>query len=166
MVSKQVLDYVKKLSLEDHAILFYESLRIKQQVLFTFLRYGLERDEGAVYVAGEEPPEQIRKKMRKFGMDVERFELKGALKVVNYDPLFIRKGMVNPIPEVMENLKKIIRDFEIGGKKEIRMAGEGSYQFIQRNKTEELLEFEMTLGAHCEFHLRLFVPTTLNRFYL
>jgi len=146
LVPKQVLDYVKKLSLGDHAVLFYESLRIKHHVLFTFLRDALERGAGALYIAGEETPEQIRKKIRKFGMDVEQFELKGALRVVNYDPLLIRKGMVNPIPEIMENLNGIIRDFEICGKREICFAGEGPYQFIQRGKIQELLEFEMTLG--------------------
>jgi len=146
LVPKQVLDYVRKLSTGDHAVLFYESLDVKQQVLFTFLREGLERGAGVLYIAGEETPEQIRKKIRKFGMDVEQFQLKGALRVLNYDPLLIRKGMVNPIPEIMENFNGIIRDFEISGKREIRFAAEGPYQFIRRDKMQELLELEKTFG--------------------
>ena len=109
LISRQVLGYVKKLSLGDHAILLYESLAIKHRVLFTFLREGLEKGDASIYVAAEETPEQIRRGMKGFGIDVEKYKLEDSLKVLNYDPLYMRGEVVNPIPEIMENWSKEIQ---------------------------------------------------------
>lgn len=64
MVNEQILDYVKNLSPGDHAILLYESIEDKDQVLFNYIKAGLDRGEAAVYVTAQVSSEQVRKRLK------------------------------------------------------------------------------------------------------
>jgi hypothetical protein len=146
MVPMQVLEYVKKLSRMDHAVFLYESLEIKHQVLFSFLNNGLEKGMGCIYVAGEETPEQIRKTMKDFGIDVEKYELEGSLRVLNYDPLYVRRGVFNSIPEIMENWSKEIQHFVLHGIKDVRIASEAAFKMVEHASIQDILDYETSLG--------------------
>jgi len=145
-----VLNYLQNLTIGDHAVLFYETPDEKQQCLFTFLRGGLERGEVAVYVAGEEPPEQVRRDMEKFGIEVEECEAEGSLKVYNYDPWYMKRGSPNPPSEIIQNWMKLVEEARAKGKKGIRATSEASLQFIRRGKTCELFEYEASLGRRLQ----------------
>lgn len=146
MIPTQVLNYIKKLSVGNHVVLFYESLEMKRQVLFTLLKEGLEREEAAVYVAAEETPEEIWTSIKNFGVDVEKYELEDSLEVASYDPLYMRSKVINPIPKTLEYWNEIIQFYQERGKKGIRAVSEVSFQFIKHGKTAELLEYEASLG--------------------
>ena len=148
-----VLNYLQSLAMGDHAVLFYETLDEKQRCLFTFLKGGLERGEVAVYVAGEEPPEQVRRDMKQFGIEVEKREGEGSLKIYNYDPWYMKGGSVNPPSEIIKNWMKLVEEARAKGKKGIRAASEVSLQFIRRNKTRELFEYEASLGRRLQTSL-------------
>jgi len=138
------LRYVERLEASDHGIFFYRSPEEKRRVLFNFLKAGLDRDEGAVYVAGEEAPRTIRKAMLHFGLDVEGLEREGLLKVVNYDRWYIVDGKVE-IPNIAALWKKAYEEALERGLKGLHVCGEIGC-FFRHNLVEELVEYEKACG--------------------
>ena len=67
------IKYVEKLSLGDHAILFYYDEIVKRLVSIPFLRSGMRRGIAVVYLASERRMDRVAKEMRR-GMDVEELE--------------------------------------------------------------------------------------------
>jgi len=62
----------------DHVILFYDDPNDKHQVLFTYLKAGLDHGEADAYISTQETPNQIREAMKQFGVDVDKLEKSGA----------------------------------------------------------------------------------------
>jgi len=138
------LSYLEKLGASDHGIFFYRTPEEKRRVLFNFLKTGLDRGEGAVYVAGDENPGMIREAMLDFGLDVKGLERKGLLKVVNYDGWYIvNKGV--EISNVMALWKRAYEETLERGLKGLHACGEVGC-FFRHNLVEGLIEYEKALG--------------------
>ncbi|MCW4004584.1 MAG: MEDS domain-containing protein [Candidatus Bathyarchaeota archaeon] len=67
---------VREIRASDHVILIYDSARMKQQILLSFIDLGLKNNEAAIYVASDETPRQIREAMMRYGIAVENHEKK------------------------------------------------------------------------------------------
>jgi len=143
MEKSEILEFVKQMKAKDHAIMFYSKPKDKHQVLFTYLKAGLEAGEAAVYVASEETPDQIRQAMKKFSIDVDRFEKSGALRVIDYKNCYIFEGKVNP-SKSKEFWKKLNNESISGGLKGLRVAGETAC-FFKHGMVKELVEYERSL---------------------
>ncbi len=117
------LKYSRKLSAFDHGIFFYHTIEEKRQVLFNFLKEGLDNQKGAVYVAGEESPRTIRKAMLNFGIDVKNLEREGLLTIVNYDKWYIVNGKVE-IPKIVGLWEKACDKAEEKGLRGLHVCGE------------------------------------------
>ena len=74
MEKNEILDFVQQMKARKHAIMFYSKPKDKRQVLFTYLKAGLDHGEVAAYIASEESPDRIKQAVRRFGMDVDGFE--------------------------------------------------------------------------------------------
>ena len=138
------LKYLEKLEASDHGIFFYRAPEEKRRVLFTFLKAGLDRDEGAVYVAGDEAPRMIRRAMLNFGLDVKGLERKGLLKVANYDEVYIVDGKVE-VSNILALWKKAYETALERGLKGLHACGETGC-FFRHNLVEELVEYEKAIG--------------------
>jgi len=68
-----LVELVKNMKPTEHVILLYSNSKEKHDILFTYLKAGLEMGEAAAYVAGEQSPEEVRRAMREFGIDVGRY---------------------------------------------------------------------------------------------
>jgi len=86
--------FLGSLQPSDHCISFYRTPEEKRATLFNFLKAGLDRGEGAVYVAGDDAPEVILKAMLDYGLDVRGLEKEGLLNVIDYDGWYIVDGKV------------------------------------------------------------------------
>jgi hypothetical protein len=149
---KQVLEFVKNMKPRDHVVLFYTSPEDRNQVLFTYLKTGLERKEAAAYVASQQSPEQIKQAMRQFGIDVGKYERKGALKVMNYREWYIVDGRFD-IPRTMQLWKDMLTESKKKGFKGLRVTGEMAC-FFDNKMIRELVEYENSL------HRTLDLPMT------
>jgi len=138
------LSYLEKLEASDHGILFYPTPEEKRRVLFNFLKIGLDRDEGAVYVAGDEAPRMVRKAMLNFGLDVKGLEREGRLKVVNCDGWYIVDKGVG-IANIMALWKRAYEEALERGLKGLHACGEVGC-FFRHNLVEELVRYEKALG--------------------
>jgi transcriptional regulator of met regulon len=142
-MKKQVLEFVRKMKARDHVVLFYTSSEDKNEVLFTYLKAGLERKEAAAYVSSQQSPEQTKQAMREFGIDVDKYEQMGALKVMDYRNWYIIGGKFDP-SRTLQSWKDMLAESKKRGFKGLRVTGEMSC-FFDNKMTRELLEYEKSL---------------------
>jgi hypothetical protein len=86
--------YVRNLKVGSHSIFFYRSPHEKHEVVFNFLQAGIEKGEGAVYIASQETSTRIRRYMEDFGLNVKSLERDGVLRVFDYDGWCLVDGEV------------------------------------------------------------------------
>jgi archaellum biogenesis ATPase FlaH len=139
----EILEFVKSMKTTDHVILLYTNTEDKHIVLFTYLKAGLEKDEAAAYVAGEETPEEIKQAMREFGIDVERYEGRGALRIIDYRDWYIIDGKFD-MSKTIGLWKKLLDESKAKGFKGLRVTGEMTC-FFENNMVKELVEYEKAL---------------------
>jgi hypothetical protein len=131
-----------------HAVLVYDSLENKRQVLFRHLRMGVNR-EGLVYACSEETPQEIRRGLENSGVDVGNLEAKGTLMVKNYDEVYIVNGLVDS-PRIVDGFSKLAWGFARKGMEGVRAAGEMSC-FLREQKISELIQYERALHRKLSF---------------
>ncbi|MFW9956198.1 MAG: MEDS domain-containing protein [Candidatus Thorarchaeota archaeon] len=141
--AENLIRSLRHLRPRDHVVLFYDSQELKRQVLFSYIKNGLERGDGAVYVCSEETVNEIIDGMKRYGIDVESHLRSKGLVVVDYADFYIKKGQFS-IDDVMEGWESYYNEAQKNGFKGLRVTGEMSC-FIKHNLTEELLDYEKAL---------------------
>lgn len=153
MEKTEILDFVRHMKPKDHVVMFYSDPEDKHQVLFTYLKAGLENGETAVYVAGEETPNEIREAMKQLGTNVERYEREGALRIIDYREWFIVDGKFDLV-RTMSLLMEMHKEVKARGFKGLRFTGEMAC-FFKHGLVKELVEYQESL------HRVLEVPITV-----
>ena len=136
----------------DHIILVYNSLESKHTVLFNYILNGIENDEAAIYVCSEEAPTDVKDAMKNFGINVEEQLLTGALKIMDYNEIYIQNGEFS-IDNVMEKWNKFYEDALNSNFEGLRVTGEMQC-FLTHQLVHELIEYEKAL------HTVLDIPIT------
>ncbi len=144
----EVLDFVEQMKTSDHVILFYSNPEDKHQVLFTFLKAGLDKGEAAAYVASQETPDKIREGMRSFGINVNELEKSGALRVMHYEDWYFKDGAFDVL-KVMELWKNLHDEVMAKGFRGLRVTGEMAC-FFEKKMVKELVEYERSLHRTVE----------------
>jgi len=139
----EILEFVRRMKAKEHVIMFYTKPEDKRLVLFTYLKAGLDQGEAALYVTGQESPDEIRRAMRQFSIDVERFEKLGALHVIDSNGWYFIGGKFN-VSKTMELLRKLYNEALAKGFKGLRGAGEMTC-FFENRMVKELVEYENSL---------------------
>ena len=142
-VPEKIQQFLQSLRPTNHVIFVYNSLEAKYNVLFNYLRSGLENGEAAVYVTSEEDPKQIRGAMKRLRFDVEKYEKAGALKILGYEDIYIIDGKFS-VPTTMNLWKELYNEALKQGFNGLRVTGEMAC-FFQHNLVEELIEYERAL---------------------
>jgi hypothetical protein len=163
MEKDEIIDVVRNMKPTDHVIMFYEFPEDKHHVLFTYLKAGLDSQEAAAYVAGDEKPDEIREAMKKFGIDVDYYERKGMLHIINYNEWYIIDGKFS-IEKTVNLWKTLLDDATAKGFNGLRVTGEMTC-FFKYGMINELVEYEnslhrvldIPLTAICAYSLPLMV---------
>jgi hypothetical protein len=142
LLEKELETFFDGMKPSDHALLFYDSQESKHRILYNYLKDGLEKGKGIVYICSEEKPGQIRRGLRGFGIDVEPNERSGNLLIKNFDEWYIEDGRVE-ILKIINHWNETYNRFNEKGLG-MRVAGETSC-FFQQNKVRELLRYEYAL---------------------
>ena len=146
----------------NHVVFFYGSLEAKYNVLCNFLKIGLENGEAVAYIASEEDLGNIRETMKRFGIDVDKSEKKGALRILGYNEYYFVDGKFN-IQTTNRLFKKMYNNALKKGFMGFRIFGETAC-FFHKNRYDELIEIERTakrtldlpIIAMCAYNLKLF----------
>jgi len=142
-VAEKATHFIKQLRPMDHVVLMYESLEAKYNVLFNYLTVGLEDGEAAVYIATEEAPSAIRDAMKRFGIEVEKYERIGALRILGCNDCYIIDGEFD-ISTTIGLLNKLYSEALSKGFKGFRVAGEMAC-FFEHDLIQELIDYERAL---------------------
>jgi len=143
----------------------YDDPEAKYNVLFNYLKVGLDNGEAGVYVASDENPSQIREAMKRFGIDVEKCEKKDALQILGYEDIYIIDGKFS-ITTTINLWNKLCNEALKQGFKGLRVTGEVAC-FFKHNLIQELIEYEKTLHrvldipmiAICAYNARMLNKT-------
>lgn len=147
-VPEKVAHLMEKLSPTNHLIFFYDTPEAKYNVLFNYLKVGLDNGEAAVYVASDEKPSQIREAMKRFGINVEEYEKTGAICILGYEDIYIMNGKFSASTTINlwnELYWKALKN----GFKGLRVTGETGC-FFKHNLIQELLEYEKALHRNLD----------------
>ncbi|MDH5690968.1 MAG: MEDS domain-containing protein [Candidatus Bathyarchaeota archaeon] len=142
-IPNKVTDFVGTLKPTDHIIFLYQSEEAKHNVLFNYIKVGLENGDAGAYVASEESPSEIRDAMRQFGISVEKYEKTGALSILSYDDVYIIDGKFD-IPTTIGLWSKLYDKAMAKGFKGLRVTGEMAC-FFEQNLLQELIDYERAL---------------------
>jgi hypothetical protein len=140
---EKLTSILEQLETTNHVILVYDSPEAKREVLFNYLKMGLENGEAGVYVASDETPSEIRRAIRQFDRKMGKYEKTGALRILGYEDIYIINGKFDA--ETTINLwKKLQEESRAKGFPAMRVIGETAC-FLKYNLTEELLNYEKQL---------------------
>jgi len=158
---KKAPHFISKLNPTNHVIFLYESTEVKHKVLFEYVKVGLQNDEAVAYVATEENPNHIREAMKRFGIDVERNERTGALRVLGCNDFYFIDGKFNA-QTTIGLMRKMYDEALKKGFKRWRGVGEMAC-FFEKSLVREMVDYERTLHrvldlpviAICAFNTRM-----------
>ncbi len=145
---ENILRSLKHLRPRDHVVLFYDTPELKHEILFNYIKSGLDRGEAARYICSEESPEEIANGMREYGIDVDAYRKSGALTIMYYSDFYIKDGKFD-IQDVMDSWQQFYNEARSAGFKSLRVTGEMSC-FIKHGLVEDLLEYEKALHSVLE----------------
>jgi hypothetical protein len=143
-----LVDFVKNLKPTQHVILFYYEPELKRQLLFAYLKAGLDNGEAAAYITSQETPEQIKEAMRKFSIDVDGYEAAGALRVIPYTEWYYLDGHFD-VCRTKNLWQNLYEQTSARGFKGLRVTGEVSC-FFDRGDVNELVAYEESLHKNVE----------------
>ncbi len=136
--------YLSNLLPTEHLALIYKTPESKYTVLCNYLKFGLENGESVIYINPEDNQLQVRDVLNRFGIDVEKNEEAGAIKIIPVNEFYIIDGKYD-IATTLGLAKKLYDDAIEKGFKGCRIFGDSSC-FFKNNLIDELIEFERTLG--------------------
>jgi sugar-specific transcriptional regulator TrmB len=142
-VPEKVIGFMEQLRPTNHLIFVYDNPEAKYNVLFNYLKVGLDNGEAGVYVASDEKPSQVREAMKRFGIKVEKYEKKDALRVFGYEDVYVRDGKFS-LTTTISLWSKLYNEALKNGFKGLRVTGEMAC-FFKHNLIRELIEYEKTL---------------------
>jgi sugar-specific transcriptional regulator TrmB len=142
-VSEKMMDFMEKLRPTNHLIFVYDSPEAKHNVLFNYLKVGLDKGEAGVYVTSDENPSRIREAMKQFGIPAEEYEKTGALHILGHEDIYIIDGKFSTTT-TMNCWNKLYKDAVKQGFKGLRATGEMAC-FFKHNLIRELIEYEKAL---------------------
>jgi sugar-specific transcriptional regulator TrmB/hemerythrin-like domain-containing protein len=141
--AEKVTRFIKQLKPSDHVILVCENPETKYQMLFSYIKLGLDEGESTLYVCSEAKPTQIRHAMKLSGIDVEKHENAGALTILPYNEFYIIDGKFSTT-NTLSRSYKLYKEALTSGFKGLRVACEMAC-FFKHNMVQELVDYEKAL---------------------
>lgn len=163
MQTEKLTSFIKQIQPTNHIIMFYDNVETKRRILFDYLSDGLAKGKGIIYICSDESPDEIRKGLISYGIDVEPNERSENLLIKNSE-WYIEKGKADTL-KIINRMNDAYRKFSEKGLG-MRIMGEASC-FFKQNKVRELLRYEYALhkvltipiDAICAYNLQSIVDT-------
>jgi len=142
LLSENIRDFLKNIGPYQHIGLFYDTLEGKHSILFDYLSEGLNDGKGIVYVCHEETPDEIRRGMSSFGIDVEPNEKAGNLVIHNGHEWYMLGDTIEPL-RIINQWNELYQRFHKKGLG-MRVTGEVT-GFFNEDRVSDLLRYEYAL---------------------
>lgn len=119
----------------------------RRQVLYNFVKGGLERNMGVYYISFKETTEEIISGMSDFGINVANFKREGSLIITKWEKVTLGKI---PVPnEIMCTWNSVADRFLKSGKAGCRICSDMDY-FTEKKMKDKLLDLEFVIHSRAE----------------
>ena len=135
--------YVRRLSLGDHAVLFYNTEEIRHKLVYPFLETGLTKGEAVVYLVPENRLDSEKQEIQRHGIDFNNLD-KEALTITSAEEWYLQKGKTQA-ETIINNWMTLLKNKQRTGFTGLRVATEMEV-FFNYSKRKELIEYENALG--------------------
>lgn len=157
---KKTLEFVKNVVAHKHIAFFYTSDDRRIQVLYNFVKGGLERNMGVCYISFKESAEEIISAMWDFGIDAANFERRASLIITNWEKVTLGK---TPDPnDIMRTLNSVADRFLKSGKAGCRICSDMNY-FTEKKMKDKLLDLEFVIHSRSELGVTLLSAYDYNK---
>ena len=137
-------EFLKALKAGEHGCVFYRSREEMHDILFAFVKSGLEDNWGVVYAIASEEIEEERDAMQIYEIDTENYEANGSLLLLKGKDLY--QDPKNPDLENWKgSTKRISESFIAKGKKGVRLAADLSSYFLSRGLRKQWFDLEYAI---------------------
>lgn len=135
--------YVRRLALQDHALLLYSSEDAKREISYSFLEAGLPKKEALIYFVPEGKLDLENREIQRHGIGSDYYR-NGAFTIMSAEEWYLRRGGAQA-KTIIANALALANEKQRAGFKGTRFVGEMSV-FFDNARSEELLEYEAKLG--------------------
>ena len=142
--------YVRRLGLEDHAVLFYDTEEIKRKISFPFLEAGILKGEAVVYLTSEHKLDSEKQEIQRYGINLDNIN-KETLTIMSAEEWYMKKGKAQATT-IINNWLTLLKEKQKAGYTGLRGATEMEV-FLNYAKAKELLKYEAALGTHLRYAL-------------
>jgi len=122
------------------AVLLYTSAVDKLKVFSTFMREKLKSGDMISYVYPEEESETVRAKLKEYGINVEKYERNGALRLKSLTDYYLLDGNFDKEKAIKKGLDERAEAKRRGYKHYIELEDVGDFSFLN-GQWREYLEF-------------------------
>ncbi|MDQ6723195.1 MAG: MEDS domain-containing protein [Thermoproteota archaeon] len=138
-------EFLRNLRAYEHGCVFFFSKEGKQNILFDFVKSGLENNWGVVYIVDMESIDKIIELMQKYDINLKQYEKSvdcgSSLIIIKGDEMY--KDPNNPDIENWINTIKSLSDMFISrGKRGVRVAADLSSYFVSNGLSEQWYKLE------------------------
>jgi PAS domain S-box-containing protein len=137
----------------DHLCFLYESDNERREILTTYIRQGLERNDKVLCIMDAGNAEKIYGTLRDDGLDPDPYIASGRLAVLSSDQTYLRDGIFDPDAMIdlleYETQKTVAQGFNA-----LRVTGEMAWALRRKSGSDRLIEYEAKLnrffpGSRC-----------------
>lgn len=140
---------INEIGLGDHVAFFYRTKAEQLETVIPFIAIGLERNEKCLYIAEDNTPAEICRRLQEFGVDVSEAEKTGALSIVTKHETYLRHGAFQP-HKMIGDLCDAVQAALDTGFTGLRAAGELSWALDLPSALVQMVNYEEELEDH--FH--------------
>jgi hypothetical protein len=137
-------EFVRNLKAGEHGCMFFVSEEDFKNVQFEFVKSGLEQNWGVVCATATEIPDQVRTRMKHYGIDVQKYETNESLVILRGEDLY--KDPENPDLQAWTSAaRSVCEGFMAKGKRGVRIAADLSSYFLSKGLTKQWFQLEYAL---------------------
>jgi hypothetical protein len=137
-----VSGFIQSIETYNHIILFYDSYETRNRIVYDYLSDGLRQGKGIVYISSEETPDQVEKRLKSHGVEVEPNLRSGNITIHTCDKWYIENGKMEPLRIISHWNNELNRLSSMG----LGMRAYGDVAcFFTHDKVRELLRYEYSL---------------------
>jgi hypothetical protein len=133
--------FVKTVRPGEHGCIFFTNQDDMRKLHYAYVLSGLEQNMGVVYATPSESYEETQNAMRRYGIDIERYQQDNSLLVVKGEDIY-KEGDKPDLENAKNTVKAVVEGFLSKGKEGVRIAGDLTSYFLPRGLLMEWFNLE------------------------
>ncbi len=127
---EQTLTLAETLEPGKNAVLFYDSSRLLEKFLLSYVKEGLRKGQPVIYLGGLNKADEIKERMLARGIDAHSLGKEGLLHITTFDDVFLNRGKFDPLRLHSVLFKRAAKIRDRYNSRKIRLVSESSWWLL------------------------------------